>query len=339
MRQFLLVVGFTGLLLGCGNGNSNDGNPSSSSSSTSSSASTSSSSSSSSSSSNSSGSAGGTTDTLRYYVFGHSLYTWDYGGEPGSYPESSTGYWLASMADYAGLEAGGTGQYGQLDYHALPPGAQYGYTTNTFDPWPSGTFAEQNFTHVLVMPSNFEQTYLTPSEYMPRTRRVLDYILAQAPNTTIVLYEHWPETNLAGNVANGAALTAQEWDTYNSYTLGEYHQWFLEWQNLIVAAYPNANIKMVPIGPVITQLLENTSYLSSLSFTDLYADDAPHGTRTTYLLAAVIIYRALYGVNPSDTYIPSSTQVAPELVNNFANLLRDVETWLTYYDQNGVLVF
>ena len=249
-------------------------------------------------SSNDSGALAPVTE-IHYYVFGHSLFMWNTQTEPGSEAESATGYWLGALAQASGVESAGTGQWGQLDYHRIPAEAQWTLETNTFTPWPSGSFADQDFSHVIVMPSNFEQTHLSPSDYMAQTERVIDYILSEEPNTTITLYEHWPKPADAGPIVDQTDLTDAEWSTTKDYTLGNYHNWFVEWQNLIVARYPNANIRMIPIGPVIAQLLNNSPYLANIDYQDLYVDDAPHGSRTKYLLAAMVTYRALHQSNPS----------------------------------------
>jgi len=234
---------------------------------------------------------------------------------------------------------GGTGQFGQLSYHSIPPVAQIGYSTNTFDPWPSGSFVETGFSHVLVMPSNFEQTYLSPAEYMPDTSRVINYVMDNLPNTEVIIYEHWPEPPLSGSVANGANLTDSEWLNYRNYTSGGYHEWFVEWQNEIIDDYPQTNVRMIPIGPVLADLISSEAYMSSVAYTDLYEDDAPHGSRTTYFLSALLLYRTLYLEWPSTEYSPPSGMIVSEVTENLAEIIDFMEQRLNFYNSNGVNVY
>jgi len=275
---------------------------------------------------------------LHYYTFGHSLFKWDFGGEPGSMPESSTGYWLGYLADGVAVEIAGTGQFGQLSYHEIPPQAGWGFSTNEFDPWPDGSFADQDFTHVIIMPSNFEQYDTSAEDYMEDTMRVLDYVVAQEPNAEIILYEHYPEPNLSGAVTDGADLSDLEWSRYRDYTRGAYHDWFLAWQDLIVSEYPSVTVRMIPLGPIVMDLVEE-SFFSDVLYTDLYADDAPHGTRSSYLLMALICYRALIGENPDINGGFPEDQIILEIRENSDEILSFIESRLAYYNVNGVNVY
>ena len=281
----------------------------------------------------------GGVNSSSYFVFGHSLYTWDAQNEPGSTAESSVGYWLGALAQANGKQHGGVGQFGQLSYHAIPPFAQIGYTTNTFDPWPGGAFPGDNFSHMLIMPSNFEQTYLSPSEYMADTARVVDFIAENAPQAEVLIYEHWPEPPLSGVVVDGANLTSQEWQNYRAYTAGAYHDWFVEWQNLIATGYPQLTVRMIPVGPILADLFNSESYLASVSYSDLYADDAPHGSRTTYFLAALVLYRAMYLESPDSLYSPPSATIVSEVSDNLSAVIAYIDERLRYYQSRGVRVY
>lgn len=276
-----------------------------------------------------------TLSDIRYYVFGHSIFTWDVQQEPGSTAESSSGYWMGSLAQANQLEAAGIGQWGQLSYHAIPADANYTYSTNTYNPWPVETesFASQNFSHVFVMPSNFDQSWMTPQEYMPQTQRVLDWVTAESPNSEVLLYEHWPDTAMLSNIVDGANLTTEEWQRYHDYTKGDYHDWFMEWENLVKAAYPNARVRRIPIGPIISDIVQNLPFMANLNFSDLYVDDAPHGTRNIYFLAALINYRAMYQQNPALDYQPPSGMLHPAIEGHIDQLIPYIEERLNHYAQ------
>ena len=278
---------------------------------------------------------------ISYFVFGHSLYTWDAQLEPGSTAQSSTGYWLGALSQDNGKQSGGVGQFGQLSYHALPPIDNYRYSTDSFDPWPDGvgSFSAQNFSHVIMMPSNFEQTSRTPSDYLGDASRIANFVSSNSPDSELIIYEHWPEPPLSGRVADGANLTRSEWATYNAYTVGGYHDWFVEWQDLIAAAYPGLTVRMIPVGPIIAELFTSQSYLSDIEFGDLYADDAPHGSRTIYFLASLITYRAMYLENPDAGYTPPSGMVESAVVNNLPAIIDYIDSRLSVYNANGVRVY
>lgn len=276
---------------------------------------------------------------IAYYVFGHSLYTWNAQREPGSTAESTTGYWLGSLAQDNRKSSGGTGQWGQLDYHRIPPIAHYKYVTDTFDPWSRGEFEDQDFTHVIIMPSNFKQNWLNPQQYMEQTERVIDYIASKEPQTEILIYEHWPKPSLAGSIKDRKNLDRAEWDMVLGFTSGKYHQWFVEWQNLILKKYPGLKIRMIPVGPVIADLLASEDYIKNIAYTDLYVDGAPHGTRTKYFLSALVMYRAMFLDSPKSSYAPPPNMIAKEVSNNLKSIIEYIDERLDYYDQKGVNVY
>jgi hypothetical protein len=57
------------------------------------------------------------------------------------------------------------------------------------------------------------------------------------------------------------------------------------------------------MASVLSKLLTETE-LKDLQPTDLYSDNAPHGTNNTYFLAALITYTALYGEQAPDAFSP-----------------------------------
>lgn len=278
---------------------------------------------------------------IAYFVFGHSLYTWDGGPsiEPGSTGESSTGYWLGDLANDNGKLSGGSGQFGQLSYHAIPPTGGISYRTDAFNPWPSGDFSEQDFSHVIIMPSNFEQTWSTPQQYMEQTERVINYLAVKTPKTEILIYEHWPKPSLLEAVEDKKVLDRAEWDLVLEYSSGDYHQWFVEWQNLILKKYPQLKIRMIPVGPVLADLLSSQSYLKNIAYTDVYVDGAPHGTRTKYFLAALVMYRAMFLESPKTSYVAPPNMIAKEVSNNLGSVIQYIDGRLDYYNQKGVRVY
>ncbi|GHA20620.1 hypothetical protein GCM10008090_33160 [Arenicella chitinivorans] len=271
-------------------------------------------------------------DQVTYFVFGHSLF---------NHGEKNAGYWLGLLAQASNTIAGGNGQFGQLSYTSIPPNpdAVFDYPTNNTDenPWPwwaTDGFGGRDYTHTLFMPSNFEQEYLTPNQYLSDTYRVLDFVEQEEPSTDIMLYMHWPEPSMLGiMVQNGNQMSDNDFATYNQYTsTGHYYDWHVEYQNLIAAQRPDYNVRTIPVGPIIADIITNEPYMNGVSFEQLYEDDAPHGVPTVYFLAAMICYRAMYQQNPSLSYNPPASDLLPQVVNNYANLVSYIESRLAYYD-------
>jgi hypothetical protein len=170
---------------------------------------------------------------------------------------------------------------------------------------------------------------------------VLDYVVDQSPNSELVIYEHWPQPNLAdgiGNNANMADLTESERQFYRAYTSGGYHDWHIQWQNLIVARYPNSVVRMIPVGPIIADLIENEPYMASAAYTELYADDSPHGSRTIYFLAALITYRVLYEESPNSNF-DAPDYILEEVRNNLPAVVSYIDERVSHYNANGTRVF
>ena len=121
---------------------------------------------------------------------------------------------------------------------------------------------------------------------------------------SIYIYENWPDMSAFLN--NGVPASPVEFTNYNDYTLGEFHDWWLAYHEIVKQERPDLNVKMIPVGPIISKLLTE-SELSDISFSELYEDDAPHGKPTIYFLAGLITYMAMYGVEaPENFQVPNT---------------------------------
>jgi len=138
------------------------------------------------------------------------------------------------------------------------------------------------------------------------TEDIVDWLEQQEDTMGIYIYENWPD--MAGYLSNGFPATESEFTNYNNYTLGEFHDWWLDYHDLILASRPDLGIKMIPVGPLLAELFSNT-VLSDIPISELYEDDAPHGRATTYFLAGLITYTAI-----CQTEAPLSF-VVPEIVH------------------------
>ncbi len=84
------------------------------------------------------------------------------------------------------------------------------------------------------------------------------------------------------------------------------HEWYLGYVADLRAARPDADIALIPVGQLLSRLL-STPPFNAIPATDLYEDDAPHGTPTLYALAAAVTYAALYGAPPPGDYALPAT--------------------------------
>jgi hypothetical protein len=268
-------------------------------------------------------------------VFGHSLFDHDFGPTANVY--TATGSWLGVLAEASNTESSFGLWFGQIVtqndnwenvWLGPPTEAQNTYPTNTQPFWPSGAFGEQNFTDILIMASNFEPYDTSPQAYLPRTRTLLDRISAYYPNARYWIYAHWPEPNIVSSeFVDLADLSDEEFTLYNQYTSGEFWDWHAGWFEEINLARPSLDLRIIPVGPLVADLVENQAVLSTVGFTDLYLDDAPHGNANAYFLAALATYHSMYRQDPDTSQI-SYPLDAPTLLTEISNNLADISQYL-----------
>lgn len=292
------------------------------------------------------------------YISGHSLFTHNDSNPPNGPADdyTRTGTWMGLIAQEAGWGFSGGGNFGQIaalnaDWDSNwsaspgPPASgdiQYDYSSNTTTFYPSGTFAGQDFTHFLFMASNFEQVSDTPASWVARTQTILDRMNGQEPNAECIFYLHWPLPDLAGNFVDDTDLTAGEFTTYKAYARGDYMDWHTEWFDLVKASRPSITMRMIPVGPVIFDLLDNESYMSTVTYADLFSDASPHGQQSVYFLAGIVMSIALHKALPdlSSFSVPvGATQVISEISSNLPAIAAYVQARLAYYSDQGMKVY
>ncbi len=264
--------------------------------------------------SDSTGAGEPTTTNLRTFVFGHSLIV----HTPPLYPtpsdETTVPHWMHFLSQEAGYQYAVSGQYGFLPQHDdLPPFAQWGFQ-NAQPAWDSDleTFAEAEFNSVLLTAGNFVQWQPATENYygvepetspVQATVDIFSWVLEQDENITLYIYENWPDM---APYTDNFPPTSQEFTEYHEYTLGEFHDWWIDYHDAVIDEMPNADIKMIPVGPIISKMLTDPELgLSTLTADELYEDADPHGRPSIYFLASLITYSAMYGVEPpADFAIP-----------------------------------
>lgn len=248
--------------------------------------------------------------SVRNYIFGHSLLLHS---QTANVPR-----WLAALSSEAGYEYGMSGQYGFADTHAdnLPPDPQWGITgvRSLWDDDSDDRFTDINFNTVLFTAANFRQYYpadtTDPDVELPSivssTTRVFDWVEVAEPGVRYVIYEGWPDMAPFTD-ANFLSTfpSEEELGRYHTHTRDEFHDWWVDYQDAMLASRPALQVRLVPVGSLIARLL--MGMLSDVPASVLYEDDAPHGQPTLYFLAGLITYMALYGVEaPRDYAVPQS---------------------------------
>jgi hypothetical protein len=283
------------------------------------------------------------TTELRTYIFGHSLINHEFNVNPVPSNETSVPHWMYHMAQAAGYSYGVSGQYGFLPQHDdLPPVPQWGFDRipTIWSDETGDTFADVNFNSLLITVGNFIQ-YKSPEENYDgdasdtspvlSTLAITDWTLGQQEGLDIYIYENWPD--MAGFIESFPP-TSNEFSNYHGYTTGDFHQWWLDYHDALIEARPNQSIHMIPVGPILSELLTTTD-LNQVPVDILYEDDAPHGRPTIYFLAAMITYTAMYGeMPPAELQIPDI--IDARVAENYSQIQEIIWNELeAFVDQDG----
>lgn len=276
-------------------------------------------------------------DDIRMYIFGHSLINHEYEVTPPvPSDETSVPHWVGDMAAFSDHTFAVDGQYGFLPTHLnLPPIAQWGFDLAP-GVWDSDNqpFSEADFNTILITPANFVQ-YLGPDEFpyndlpevspVDATTSIFDWTLQQESNLKLIIYEHWPDM---GTIAPSWPATQEQFDTYNNQVVGTHHDWFIAYHDLVRANFADGYVSMIPVGPIIAELFIN-DVIPEMPIGEIYQDNAPHGRATTYFLAGLITYMAIYEEFPSESY------VVPEIIHeNVRNNISAIKNYTWNYLQN-----
>ncbi len=259
---------------------------------------------------------------IRTFIFGNSLINHEFQSIPTPSQETSVPHWFQLLSQAGGHTYNMSGQYGFLPQHAnLPPIAQWAFDLIE-GAWDSDNepFAVADFNTILITTGNFIQ-FQPPSENYPNenisplsaTNTIFDWCMEEEPEMKYYIYENWPD--MAGFLGSGFPPAEAEWDNYNAYLNGDFHDWFLTYHDQLVADYPFACVKMIPVGPAISRVLREDLF-SAIPIDNLYEDDAPHGQATIYFLAALTTYMAMYEEKaPENFTVPDI--IHPNVTTNY----------------------
>lgn len=262
--------------------------------------------------------------SVRMYAFGHSLI--DHATTSG---ETNIMYWLNDIAQEAGNTFATTGQYGFLPTHAnLPPSSNWGYSGVTSS-WDSSLepFSDADINTILITAANFIQhenpdashPLDTSTSVIQATETIFDWVNTQESNVRYYIYENWPEMDLA-NAFPPTSPTQPEIDFFHNQTIGNFTDWWINYQDLMLVSRPSLNTRLIPVGMIISKILRDI-IPNQITFSDLYEDSAPHGRESIYFLAGMITYMAVYEQNIPDTYTPNPS-VHSVIIDNL-NTLKD----------------
>lgn len=241
-------------------------------------------------------------DQARVYFFGNSLIHHLTGSDTTTVP-----HWLALMAKAAGKDFAADGRWGfPRDFAAqLPPIANWEFRSvrRAWDQWKQ-PFRAARFDTVVLTPENFiqydpvDRPYLgaNPDGSTPlqATLKVVDWVQANADRPRFLIYEGWADLHPFTRVFPPSAAELVQ---YYDHAGTRYHDWFRAYVERLRQERPGVAVGLIPVGSIMTRLLTG-DLLRDLEPQALYSDRSPHGTATTYLLAAMITYAALYGTAP-----------------------------------------
>lgn len=277
-------------------------------------------------------------NSKRMFVFGHSLI--DHRPPLIATPsdETTVPHWMYLLAQASENDFAAGGQYGFLPQHAnLPPIAQWGYDSvpgvweSDYEP-----FSAADINTILLTAGNFMQWQAPSMEYpsdpgitpVSATETVFDWVALQEDSVRYYIYENWPD--MAPYLSAGFPPSANEFSTYNAFTINEFHDWWLEYHDALLASRPNLKVRMIPVGPIISRLMI-TVLSNQIPLTELYEDDAPHGRASLYFLASLATYMAVYEAKaPADFPIPSI--IHPNIATNYADIVDFIWTELQAFN-------
>jgi hypothetical protein len=267
-------------------------------------------------------------DDVREYVFGNSLYVWAVGN-----PELSVAHWVTKMAETAGHSYAAALQTGMLTLHDdLPADPHITLPTvrEAWDPDTGQSFADAGFNQITISAVNFVQGQSPDSPYSidPGTSpvesalRIIEWAETRAPGAAINIYETWPHLK---TFISSFPPSAAEFAAWESYMMGEWHDWWVSLTDQIRSARPDLDVRHISVGPQVAAMLDDPSLgLTELGLADLYIDDAPHGTPTLYFLASMVHYATVFGETPPrDLSLPDS--VHPAVAENLDAIVAWIE--------------
>lgn len=270
--------------------------------------------------------------TIESHMMGHSLID-----HASATQQTKIAYWIYELATDTTNIYESTGQFGSIwDFANFVPSSQWGIPGNPTS-WDEEmeTYAEADLNNFIFTIFNFVQdlpptdNYGSDTSVLHASERLVDSVKLYQPSNDIFLYENWPDM-AAYALGDPFNPTEMEFAAYHAYTLGAFHNWWIDLHDLLLASKPTYNIRMIPVGPMISELLLVAPY-DTISPVDLYEDNSPHGRETIYFLAGLATYMAIYGEKAPASYSPPAT-ILPAIADNYTDIVDDFWDYMVAFD-------
>lgn len=283
--------------------------------------------------------------TMNAYIGGNSLVHHIVQVNQTPSQETSAPHWMRFIAEAAGNEFTISGNFMSLPFligqNQLPLENNWYFDSvpSGWDSWDT-SFEQSAIDNVVFTPMNFVQhrepyetyefgdTWNTPID---AADTLISWVTENKPGTPLYIYEGWPD--MATYTNGNFPPTPNEWANYQADAgfTGSFHEWYIELQDSLTERFPNECIKLIPVGPIISEILDQAPY-NSIPIDTLYEDDAPHGRPSIYMLAGLITYMALYEEMAPTGYEPPETYIAETIREEYPNLANDI--WVTLQNFN-----
>lgn len=260
----------------------------------------------------------------RVYFFANSLVN-----HKSDSDETTVPHWLHHLALAGKRKFAANGQWGLLRNFIkdLPPTDNWSFKDVPKAWHPSQSeFKDANFSAVISNPGNFIQYKSVDTPYpdeadnlspLSATLQLFDWVSAQDPDVEFYIYEGWSNSD---RQSKSFPLSKSAMSSYQAFNRGEYHEWYLDYVEKIRSSRPSIKVELIPVASVLAKVYTETP-LKALDPREIYSDLSPHGTNTTYFLAALVTYTKIYRALPPEDFIVPPT--LPELVrNNYRDIIR-----------------
>lgn len=273
------------------------------------------------------------------FIFGHSLIDHRPPAIPTPSDETTVPHWVYLLAQEAGHTYAAGGKYGFLPWHDdLPPFSQWGYDIvpgvweSDYEP-----FSDANLKSIMVTAGNFIQYVPSnmphPVDYsttvINSTETIFDWCNQQEANLRFYIYENWPEMNLP----NGFPPTEIEFAAYNNETATNFHDWWIDYQDFMLASRPQYGTRLIPTGSIISKIFTDV-IPNQIPITEIYEDSDPHGRASLYFLAGLVTYMSTYEtIAPSSFVVPNT--VHSSIQNNYQTIVNFIWTELINFNDDS----
>lgn len=265
-------------------------------------------------------------ESRRVYFFGNSLIH-----HLSETDETTVPHWLNRIARADGHGFFTDGQWGFLRQFAgdYPPVPNWSFREirGVWNP-DVRPFGRAGFDAIVFNPANFiqgedpDQAYALDEEQggspLSATLDLMEKIRADGVTAPVYLYEGWADM---APFLWGFPPSKRQMRKYHAFNRGAYHDWYVDYADRLAKA--GHEVTLIPVASVLAGLMTQT-IVAHVPATELYLDEAPHGTPTLYFLASLVTYLYVFGDSPpTDIDLPDS--IHPLVRNN----LTEIVTYIT----------